>query len=338
MVAMTEAGASTGATTMRAAIRDRYGSPDVVRVDEVERPELVADGVLVRVLASSVNRGDWYAVAGRPLLARPMMGGVRRPKSQLLGSDFAGVVEAVGRDVHDLVPGDAVFGGKSGAFAEYVCVRNGVARKPERLSFEEAAAVPVAALTALQALRDKAELREGQRVLVNGASGGVGTFAVQIAKALGAAEVTAVCSTRNVEQARELGADRVVDYTRADFTETSRGYDVLFENAGTISWAAARRVMAPGGTMVLVGAKQSGALLGPLRHIARIRVAALRGSQKAVFFVAEFNREDVNVLRELLESGRVNPVVERVYGLDEVPEALRAMGEGHARGKLVISV
>jgi NADPH:quinone reductase-like Zn-dependent oxidoreductase len=338
MVATAAAGASTGRATMRALVRERYGPPEVLRIAEVPKPEVVDDGVLVRVIATSVNRGDWYALAGKPVLARAMMGGIRRPKSEYLGTDFAGVVEAVGDDVHDLVPGDAVFGGKSGAFAEYVCVRQGVARKPEHVSFEEAAAVPVAALTALQALRDKAGLREGQRVLVNGASGGVGTFAVQIAKALGAAEVTAVCSTRNVEQARALGADRVIDYTREDFTETSRGYEVLFENAGTISWAAARRVLTPNGTMVLVGAKQSGALLGPLRHIARIRVASLRGKQRAVFFVAQFSREDVNALRELLESGGMKPVVERVYRFDEASEALRTMGEGHARGKLVIAV
>jgi NADPH:quinone reductase-like Zn-dependent oxidoreductase len=213
----------------------------------------------------------------------------------------------------------------------------GVARKPANLTFEAAAAVPVAALTALQGLRDHGELQPGQKVLVNGASGGVGTFAVQIAKALGA-EVTAVCSTRNVEQARSLGADRVIDYTREDFTRGGEGYDVILDVAGTMSWSRYRRVMNPQATLVLVGAPKANPLLGPLGHIARVRLAAWRGSQKAVFFVANLNGPDTDVLRELLESGEVKPVVEKRYELGEVADALRYMGEGHAQGKIVLSV
>jgi len=324
---------------MKAIVRDRYGPPDVLDLQEVEQPELPDEGVLVRVRAASVNRVDWHDVTGTPWIARPMTG-LRKPKgSRFTGRDFAGTVEAVGKDVTDLQPGDDVFGGKSGggSFAEYVCVPMGVARKPANLTFEEAAAVPVAALTALQGLRDHGQLQPGQKVLVNGASGGVGTFAVQIAKALGA-EVTAVCSTRNVDQARSLGADRVIDYTRTDFTRGGERYDVILDVAGTKSWSRYRRVMNPHATLVMVGAPKANPLLGPLGHIARVRLAAWRGSQKAVFFVAKFNRPDMDALRELLESGQVKPVVERRYELGEVADAFRYIGEGHARGKIVISV
>jgi len=323
-------------TTMKAVVRDRYGSSEVLKLDEVEKPELVDDGVLVRVHASSVNRGDWYFMTGRPWAARPTMG-LLRPKSRLIGGDFAGTVEAVGKDVTELQPGDEVFGGRSGSFAEYVCARMGIARKPANLTFEEAAAVPIAALTALQGLRDHGQLQPGQSVLVNGASGGVGTFAVQIAKALGA-EVTAVCSTRNVEQARSLGADHVIDYSREDFTRSGGRYDLLFDNAGSRSWSACRRVLEPHGTLVLIGAPKADPLFGPLRHVARIRLASMRGSQKAVFFIAKFNKPDMAVLRELLEAGKVTPVVECRYELSEVADALRYMGEGHAQGKIVITV
>jgi len=327
------------ATTMQAIVRDRYGSPDVLDLQEVEMPELADDGVLVRVRAASVNPVDWHDVTGTPWIARPMTG-LRGPKgSRLTGRDFAGTVEAVGKDVTDLHPGDDVFGGKSGggSFAEYVCVPMEVARKPANLTLEEAAAVPVAALTALQGLRDHGQLQPGQKVLVNGASGGVGTFAVQIAKALGA-EVTAVCSTRNVEQARSLGADRVIDYTREDFTRGGERYDLILDVAGTKSWSRYRRVLKPDGTLVMVGAPKANRLLGPLGHIARVRLAAWRGSQKAVFFVAKFNRPDLDALRELLESGSVKPVVEKRYELGEVGDALRYLGEGHAQGKIVIHI
>ncbi len=323
---------------MRAIVHDKYGPPDVLELREAEKPELADDGVLVRVRAASVNRLDWYAVTGTPWIARPMMG-LRRPKTHLIGVDFAGTVEAVGKDVTDLQPGDDVFGGRSGnsgSFAEYVCAQKGIARKPANLTFEDAAAVPLAALTALQGLRDHGQLQPGQKVLVNGASGGVGTFAVQIARALGA-EVTAVCSTRNVEQARSLGADRVIDYTSEDFTRSGRRYDVILDVAGSRSWSQCRRVLNPHATLVIVGGPK-GRLMGPLGHIATVRLAAFRGSQKAVFFIAKWNKPDMDVLRELLESGNVKPVVEKRYELGEVADALRYMGEGHAQGKIVINV
>lgn len=322
---------------MKAIVRDKYGPPDVLDLQEVDQPEVADDAVLVRVRAASLNQVDWYEVTGTPWIARPMTG-LRRPRgSRLTGHDFAGTVEAVGNDVTDLQPGDDVFGGSTGSLAEYVCVRMGVARKPANLTFEEAAAVPVAALTALQGLRDHGQLQPGQKVLVNGASGGVGTFAVQIAKALGA-EVTAVCSTRNVEQARSLGADRVIDYTREDFTRGGECYDVILDVSGTKSWSRYRRVMNSHATLVMVGAPKTNPLLGPLGHVIRVRLAAWRGNQKAVFFIAKFNRPDMDALRELLESGKVKPVVEKRYELGEVADALRYMGEGHAQGKLVISV
>ena len=321
---------------MKAVIRKKYGPPEALKLREVENPELVDDGVLVRVHATSVNRGDWYTLRGTPYVARPMVG-LLKPRSELLGGDFAGTVEAVGRDVGDLQVGDEVFGGRNGAFAEYVCVRNGVAPKPSNLTFEEAAAAPVAAITALQGLRDHGHLEPGQQVLVNGASGGVGTFAVQIAKALGA-EVTAVCRTKNVELAQSLGADHVIDYTQEDFTLNDRRYDLILDIAATKSWSQYRRVLNPQAVLVIVGAPDGGSLLGPLGQVLKVRLSALRGSQKATFFIANLNRPDMHVLRELLESGKVKPVVERRYELSEIAEALRYMGEGHAQGKLVVNV
>lgn len=319
---------------MQAIVRQRYGSADVLAWDEVPEPERVDNGALVRVRASSLNRGDWYTLAGKPLLARAMMG-LTRPKSPLLGGDFAGVVEAVGKDVDELVPGDEVFGIRTGAFAEYVCAANAVVKKPANLSFEEAAAVPVAALTALQGLRDRGGVEAGQKVLVNGAGGGVGTFAVQIAKALGA-HVTAVCSTRNVEQTRALGADRVVDYTREDFTRSGERYEVMFDNAGTRSWRECKRVLTPTATVVLVGGP-IGTLLGPLRHVLAMRVGSMRGDRTAVFFIARPNKPDLSLLREWIERGDLRPVIERVYPIGEVAEAMRYMETEHVRGKLALT-
>jgi NADPH:quinone reductase-like Zn-dependent oxidoreductase len=323
-------------TTMKAMVRERYGSEDVLELKDVPKPELVDDGVLVRVRATSLNFGDWYTMEGRPLFARLMMG-LRKPKERLFGGDFAGTVEAVGRDVTGFEPGDEVFGGRNGAFAEYVCARHGIGQKPAHLSFEEAAAVPVAAMTALQALRDKGRIQPGQKVLVNGASGGVGTFAVQIAKAFGA-EVTAVCSTHNVDAARSSGADHVVDYTRDDFTRSSERYDVLLDIAGSKSWSKCTRVLAPHGIVVLVGGSKANRLVGPLGHVFRMRLGALRSSRKAVFFIAKFNKEDMETLRELAESGTITPVIDRRYELSELADALRYLGEGHARGKVVVTV
>jgi NADPH:quinone reductase-like Zn-dependent oxidoreductase len=323
---------------MKAIVRDRYGSPDVLELREVEKPKLTDDRVLVRVHAASVNRADWYLLNGKPWFARPMMGGLRKPKSGLVGTDFAGTVEAVGRDVTDFHPGDEVFGGRDGSFAEYVCARtSAIAHKPANVTFEEAAAMPIAGLTALQGLRDHGKVKAGDRVLVNGASGGVGTFGVQIAKSLGA-EVTAVCSTRNVEMARTLGADHVIDYSREDFTLSGRRYDVIVDVAGSKSWSQCRRVLEPDAILVAVGAPMGHGPLGPLSHIIAVRLASVPSSQKAVFFVAKFNKEDMDELRGLLETGRISPVIERRYELSETADALRYMGEGHAQGKVVITV
>jgi len=324
---------------MLAAVRTRWGEPEqVVELKRVPKPEPADDQVLVRVRATSINRADYYFTAAPMILLRPTMGGFLKPKSQLIGTDFSGVVETVGKDVTGFEPGDEVFGAHTGAFAEYVAARM-LALKPANVTFEEAAAVSLSALTALQALRDHGRLGTGQSVLVNGASGAVGTFAVPIAKALGAGAVTAVCRTHNVEQARELGADRVIDYTQDDFTEGAERYDVIVDIAGSAPWRRIRRVLEPNGRLVMVGAQASGnPLIGPLGHILRTWIASRFGSRKAVFFVAKFNQPDLEVLRELLESGKVRPAIERVYPFAQIADALTEMGEGHARAKLVVTL
>ena len=322
---------------MKAAVRDRFGSDEVVEVREIDDPIAGDDEVLVRVRAASVNAFDWYAMIGRPYVGRISMG-LRKPKDIRLGVDFAGVIEAVGQGVTRLGPGDEVFGARLGAFAEYVAASaDSVARKPADMSFEEAAALPVAAVTALQGFRDKGLLEPGQRVLINGASGGVGSFAVQIAKALGA-EVTAVCSTGNVEIARASGADRVIDYTKEDFARNDERCDVILDVAGSRPWSDVKRVLDPKGTVVIVGGPKSNRLLGPLSHVVKMRIAAMRGSQKTVFFIASINTADLEALGELVESGNVTPVIDRRYELSDTADALRYIGEGHARGKIVISV
>jgi NADPH:quinone reductase-like Zn-dependent oxidoreductase len=321
---------------MKAIVRTTFGSPDVLELQEIEKPGLADDGMLVRVRAASVNPADWYSLMGRPLFARTLMG-LLKPKEQVLGVDFAGTLEAVGPDVTEFRPGDEVFGARNGAFAEYVCVRNAVAPKPANLTFEEAAAVPVAAISALQGLRDKGQIQAGQKVLINGASGGVGTFAVQIAKSFGA-EVTGVCSTRNVDLVRSLGADHVIDYTHEDFTRSDRRYDLMLDVAGSRSWSECKRVLNAHAILVVVGAPKGNRLIGPLSHIIRLRLAALRSSQKVVFFLAKMNKADMMVLRELLEGGKVTPVIDRRYELSEIADAFRYLGEGHAQGKIVITV
>ena len=321
---------------MKAFVRDRYCSPEKLEVKEVAKPELADDGVLVRVRATSLNRGDWYTTVGAPLVGRPMMG-LLKPRSPLIGGDFAGVVEAVGKDVTDFEPGDEVFGGRTGAFAEYVCSRLGLARKPANLSFEEAAAVPIAAITALQALRDHGRVQPGEKVLINGASGGVGTFAVQIAKALGA-EVTAVCSTRNVETARTIGADRVVDYTKEDFTRSDERYDLYFDNAGNRPWREVKRVLKPNGRIVLVGGQSRSRLLGPLGHTFRFVLLGRLTRRRVTFFIAKLNKADMSFLRELAEDGKIAPVIDRRYAFGELRDALQYMGEGHAQGKIVVTL
>jgi NADPH:quinone reductase-like Zn-dependent oxidoreductase len=321
-------------TMMKALVRHRYGGPDVARVEDVEQPALADDRVLVRIRASSINKTDWHQLRGWPRLLRPVTRrGAFRPKSPLLGTDFAGVVDAVGKDVTGLSPGDEVFGGRDGAFAEYVAAKT-LARKPANVSFEDAAAVPVAGLTALQGLRDKGELAAGERVLISGASGGVGTFAIQIAKALGA-EVTAVVSTRNVEQARVLGADHVVDRTREDFTRSGERYDLILDVAGGHSWRALTRALTPTGRVVLAGAHGSRRQLG---HLAAMRIASFGSKHKLSFFVAQFGNPDLQVLGEMLERGDLKPAIDATYDLADGQEALREFGKGHVRGKLVLTI
>ena len=308
---------------MRAIVHDRFGEPDVLKLEEVEKPEPPEDGVLVRVRAASLNRADWYGMTGTPYVGRFSMG-LRKPKGRAIGIDFAGTVDSVGASVSDFEAGDEVFGARHGALAEYVAAG------------EEAATIPVAGLTALQGLRDKGDLQEGQRVLINGATGGVGTFAVQIAKALGA-EVTGVCSTSKVQLVRSLGAERVVDYTREDFTRDGERYDLILDVAGSRSWREYKRVLEPHGILVVVGGP-SGRMLGPLGHIGRMLLASKRGSRRAVFFVAKPNRVDLDTLRELAEAGRLTPAIDHRYELREAADAFRYIGEGHARGKVAITL
>ncbi|PKN90937.1 MAG: alcohol dehydrogenase [Chloroflexi bacterium HGW-Chloroflexi-6] len=319
---------------MKAVFHKTYGSPEVLTIEEIEKPTPKDDEVLVKIRATSVNPAEWYAMSG--LFIGRLGGGLLRPKETRLGTDYAGLVEAVGKDVTQFKAGDEVYGARSGAFAEYVCVRNIVIPKPGNLTFEQAAAVPIAAITALQGLRDYGQLQAGQKVLINGASGGVGTFAVQIAKAMGA-EVTAVCSPRNVELIRSLGADRVIDYTKDDFTRSGQRYDLLLDIAGSRTWYEYKRVLTSTANFVIVGGPKF-PVIGPLRHIAAIHLAALGASQKIAFFIAKFNREDFYLLNEWFESGKVRPVVEKAYPLAQISEAMRHLGTGHAQGKIVVRV
>jgi NADPH:quinone reductase-like Zn-dependent oxidoreductase len=324
---------------MRAAVRDRYGSPErVVEVREVDKPVPSDDQVLVRVAAAGLNVADWYGVTGRPWVGRPKSG-LRKPKEERLGVDYAGTVEAIGKNVTQFQPGDEVFGARTGAVAEYVAARadRAIVHKPANVTFELASTVAVAGTTALQGLRDKGQLQPGQQVLVNGASGGVGTYGMQIAKALGG-EVTAVCSTGNVELVRSLGADHVVDYTQEDFTRSDRRYDVLLDVAGNRSLTACKRVLAPDARFVVIGGPRSNRLLGPLGHVAATLVPGLWSSQKVGFFIAKLNKGDMEILRELLETGQVIPVIDRRYELSEVAEAFEYMGEGHCRSKIVVTM
>ena len=321
---------------MRAIVRDRYGSPDVLELREIDKPEIGDDGILVRVRAASVNAVDWHLMRGEPFPAR-MGNGLRRPKTGVLGVDVAGQVEAVGRDVTDFRPGDEVFGNPGGAFAEYARGRaHGFVSKPANLTFEQAAAVPVAGLTALQGLRDKGELKPGHTVLINGASGGVGTFAVQIAKVLGA-DVTAVCSTRNVELVRSLGAGRVIDYTGEDFTRSGVRYDLVFDIAGSRPLWACRRVLAPAGRLVVVGGP-GGRWVRPIERMVLAAVLSRVGSATMLPFFSKHSHPDLVTLRDLLEAGTIVPVVDRAYPLHETPDAVRYVETGHARGKVVITV
>ncbi|HVE76153.1 MAG TPA: NAD(P)-dependent alcohol dehydrogenase [Actinomycetota bacterium] len=322
---------------MKALVHDRFGSTDVLEIRDIEPPVPTANTVLVRVVASSVNPADWYSMTGRPYIARPMVG-LRKPKDIRLGTDFAGTVESTGPGVTEFNPGDEVYGMRTGALAEFITIsETRLALKPANLSFEEAAAIPVAAVTALQALRDHGKVQHGQHVLINGASGGVGTFTVQIAKALGA-EVTGVCSSRNVDLVRSLGADHVVDYTKQDFTSGGGPYDLMIDNTGSKPFSKFRKVLSAGATIVLVGGPKKSRLLGPLTHIVRTRAAAARKSQDVVFFIAKVDKNDLNQLSELMEEGTVKAVIDRTYTLNDAREAFEYLGEGHAKGKVIVRI
>ena len=323
---------------MKAIVRARYGSPDVLQLQEVEKPAPPDGYVLVQIHAASANPADWHTMKGG--LIRLFGVGLRKPKDPRLGTDIAGRVEAVGSNVPELRPGDEVFGACAGGFAEYAIARErNLALKPANASFEEAAAVPVAATTALQGLRDKGQIRPGQKVLVNGASGGVGTFAVQIAKAFGT-EVTGVCSTRNLETARSIGADHVIDYTREDFTRNGQGYDLIYDVVGNHSVSDYKRALNPKGICVIAGFGFPS--LSWSRLLAHLILGPLRskiGDKKVGFMgIAKLNRKDMVRLKELLEAGKVVPVIDRRYPLSETAEAMRYLGTGHARGKVVVTV
>ena len=319
---------------MRAFVNDRYGSPDVMQLQDVDEPELTEESALVRVRATSVNAFDWHMLRGKPYLAR-LGEGFRSPKTTILGLDVAGVVEAVGASVTHIKPGDRVFGSRTGAFAEYVSGRTMVPM-PEGVTFEQAAAVPTAGQTALVGLRDKGEIQAGQRVLINGAGGGVGTFAVQIAKALGA-DVTAVTRRENVDMVGGIGADRVIDYTREDFTRGAQRYDLIFDVGGNRSLSRTRRVLTPEGTLGLV-APGRGDWVGPIARVLGAIVTSRLGRQKVRPFLAPVSRESLLVLKELIEAGKLTPVIDRTYPFAEIPEAVRHLEVGHVAGKVVITV
>lgn len=327
-----------GAQPMQAVVYRCYGSPQVMHVEQIARPIPADDRVLVRVHAASVNPLDWHYVEGKPYVMRGMAG-FGAPTDIRLGVDFAGTVEAVGRRVTRFKVGDEVYGGADGAFADYVTPRaeGSMALKPANMSFEQAATVPVAAVTALQALRDQGHLKAGQQVLINGASGGVGTFAVQIARDMGA-QVTGVCSGRNVALVQSLGAAHVIDYTRTDFTTLPVRYDLIIDTVGTHSFSDYRRVLTPGGTLVIVGGPSEGAWLGPLTGALKAALVSPFVKEKFVFFIAQLNKDDLELLRTMMEAGRLTPVIDRRYELAHTREALSYLRKGHARGKVVIDM
>jgi NADPH:quinone reductase-like Zn-dependent oxidoreductase len=330
------------ANPMKAVVHCEYGTPDVLEVKDIEKPAPDDMQLLVRVRAASLNPLDGHMMRGM-LLARLMGNGLRKPKDTRIGVDYSGVVEAIGKSVTQYKIGDEVFGGRNGALAQYICPRadRGIALKPSNLNFEEAGSIAVAGITALQGLRDVGHLRTGQKVLVNGASGGVGTFAVQIAKAMGA-EVTGVCSTRNIDLVKSLGADHVIDYTKEDFTNGSQRYDVIFDNVQNHSFSERRRALTPNGICVLAGIGGAGWHADTGTHIARSFTTPMMSkftSQKFKFFIAELNHNDLAYLADLMQSGKMKPVIDRTYkSLTETPEALAYLEEGHARGKVVITV
>jgi NADPH:quinone reductase-like Zn-dependent oxidoreductase len=323
---------------MKAVVQDRYGSPDVLRIKETERP-VAGDGeVLISVHAAGVDRGVWHMMAGRPYLMRIAGFGLRAPKNPTVGMDLAGVVEAVGNNVTRFQPGDEVFGIGKASFAGYALAREDkLAAKPENLTFEQAAAVGISGSTALQALRDHGRVKAGQNVLIIGASGGVGTFAVQLAKAFGA-QVTGVCTTAKVDMVRSIGADRVIDYTREDFAEGDQRYDLILDIGGNSKLARLRRALAPEGTLVIVGGEGGGPWFGGIDRQLRAMLISALVHQKMTTFICNENHKDLIVLKELIESGNLTPVIDRTYPLAEAPEAIRYLQDGRVRGKVVITV
>jgi len=322
---------------MKAAIYRRYGPPDVVQIDDVEKPVPRDNEVLIKVCAASVNPIDWHLIRGMPYMLR-IAAGLRKPKMTRLGSDVAGEVEAVGRTVTQFKPGDPVFGLCRGTLAEYVCVsESALARKPDNLTFEQAASVPLASLTALQACGDEEEIQPWQKVLINGAAGGVGTFAVQIAKSFGA-HVTGVCSTRNVEMVRSIGADQVIDYTQEDFTQGWQHYDLILDCVGNHSLSACRSVLTPKGKYIMVGGPAGQWMIRLLGRVIKALVLSWFVQQKLTMMITKASKENLIMMCELMETRKVRPVIDRRYTLSEVPEAIRYLEEGHARGKVVINL
>jgi len=320
---------------MRAATRDQYGPGDVLTIEEIERPQCGPDEVLIAVRAASVNPYDWHQLTGTPYLMR-LDGGWDKPKSRQLGLDVSGVIAAVGADITKFAVGDEVFGSAEGAFAEYVSVKDDLlVHKPANLSFEEAAAVPIAALTAVQGLRDHGRLEAGQRVLINGASGGVGTYAVQLAKHFGA-EVTGVCSQKNVELVRGLGADHVVDYNSDDFTANVMAYDLILDNVGNRTFSQYKRCLSPSGSYVIIGGPKN-AVFGPLPHMVTGLLAFKFGKRRAAVFMAQQSHSDLELFAELLTAGTIKSVIDTVYPLSQISAAFNHLETGRARGKIIVT-
>jgi NADPH:quinone reductase-like Zn-dependent oxidoreductase len=330
---------ATPGNAMKAIVSCEYGV-DHLKLQDIGKPRPNDNEVLVRVRAASMNPADGHLIRGAWLM-RPMSG-MRKPKNTRFGTDFAGVVEAVGKNVTDFKPGDEVFGAKNGAVAEYICVKaeRAIVMKPANVTFEQAGSVGIAGITALQGLRDKGHIQAGQKVLINGASGGVGTFAVQIAKAFGA-DVTAVCSTRNVDLVKSIGADHAVDYTKEDFTKTDQHYDMIYDLVGNHSFSERRQILTPNGICVLAGIggagfhpESWGRILGNFKTAFQSKFT----SQKFVFYIAKLTKDDLNVLRDLMQSGKVAPMIDRTYKISETQDAVRYLEQGHARGKVVITL
>jgi NADPH:quinone reductase-like Zn-dependent oxidoreductase len=322
---------------MKAIFYSCYGSPDVLEFTELEKPEPLDDEVLIKVHAASVNPYDWHFMRGSPYVMR-LMSGLGAPDDKGLGADFAGTVEAIGKDVSRFKPGDEVFGAASGAFAEYVIKRESgsVVLKPAGVSFEQAASIPIAAITALQALRDRGKIKSAQKVLINGASGGVGTFAVQIAKSFGA-EVTGVCSTRNLEMVKSIGADHVFDYKKEDYTESGEQFDLIVDLVGNHGLLKNRRVLSPNGIMVIVGGPK-GNWIGPMMGMIKAPLLSLFVEQQFLDLLAELRQEDLTLLGELIETGKILPVIDKRFELSKVPDAIRYSETGRARGKIIINL